>query len=71
MLALWFVGGAIEMSHGWLAALVIFSFSAVGGTILSAIFLPEYISVGASGGVFGGYHYFTMRLLLMRSGLIE
>ena len=24
-----------------------------GGTILSAIFLPEYITVGASGGIFG------------------
>lgn len=27
--------------------------SQVGGTILSAIFLPEYITVGASGGIFG------------------
>jgi len=24
-----------------------------GGTILSAIFLPDYITVGASGGIFG------------------
>lgn len=53
MLALWFVGGAIETSHGWIAAMVIFLISAVGGTILSAIFLPEYITVGASGGIFG------------------
>lgn len=53
MLALWFVGGAIEMSHGWIAAMVIFFSSAVGGTILSALFLPEYITVGASGGIFG------------------
>ena len=53
MLALWFVGAAIEMSHGWMAAMVIFIFSAVGGTILSAIFLPQYITVGASGGIFG------------------
>lgn len=53
MLALWFVGGAIETSHGWFAAMVIFCISAVGGTILSAIFLPEYITVGASGGIFG------------------
>ncbi|KAL7557480.1 hypothetical protein ACA910_019328 [Epithemia clementina (nom. ined.)] len=53
MLALWFVGGAIETSHGWFAAMVIFCISAVGGTILSGIFLPEYITVGASGGIFG------------------
>jgi len=53
MLALWFVGAAIEMSHGWFAALLIFSLSAVGGSILSALFLPQAISVGASGGIFG------------------
>lgn len=53
MLALWFVGAAIEMSHGWLAALLIFTLSAVGGSILSALFLPQAISVGASGGIFG------------------
>ena len=53
MLALWFVGSAIETTHGWLAAMIIFTLSAVGGSILSAIFLPEYITVGASGGIFG------------------
>lgn len=53
MLALWFVGAAIEMSHGWFAALLIFTLSAVGGSILSALFLPQAISVGASGGIFG------------------
>jgi membrane associated rhomboid family serine protease len=53
MLALWFVGAAIEMSHGWVAAAIIFTISAVGGAILSALFLPEYITVGASGGIFG------------------
>lgn len=53
MLALWFVGAAIETSHGFLAATILFVIPAVGGTILSAIFLPEYITVGASGGIFG------------------
>lgn len=53
MLALWFVGGAIETSHGRVAAMIIFAISAIGGAILSAIFLPEYITVGASGGIFG------------------
>ena len=53
VLALWFVGAAIESSHGWAAAMIIFTLSAVGGTILSSLFLPEYITVGASGGIFG------------------
>lgn len=52
-LALWFVGKAIETTHGTLATAIIFTISAIGGTILSAIFLPEYITVGASGGIFG------------------
>jgi membrane associated rhomboid family serine protease len=53
MLALWFVGTAIETSHGVVAATIAFIIPAVGGTILSAIFLPQYITVGASGGIFG------------------
>ena len=52
-LALWFVGKAIETTHGTLATAIIFIISAIGGTLLSAIFLPEYITVGASGGIFG------------------
>eukprot|EP00934_Nitzschia_sp_Nitz4_P009378 Nitzschia sp. Nitz4//scaffold3_size479765//314738//316522//NITZ4_000130-RA/size479765-snap-gene-1.411-mRNA-1//-1//CDS//3329550848//9368//frame0 len=53
MLALWFVGNAIETSHGTIAAAILFLLPAVGGCILSAIFLPAYITVGASGGIFG------------------
>lgn len=53
MMALWFVGSAIEQSHGIINAAIAFLISGVGGTILSAIFLPQYISVGASGGIFG------------------
>ena len=41
------------MSHGWFAAMLIFFLSAIGGSILSAILLPGYITVGASGGIFG------------------
>jgi len=43
----------VEQCHGFAAAAILFIIPAVGGTILSAIFLPEYISVGASGGIFG------------------
>jgi membrane associated rhomboid family serine protease len=53
MAALWFVGSAIEKSHGMLNAAIAFVFAGVGGTILSAVFLPQFISVGASGGIFG------------------
>ncbi|KAL7539238.1 LOW QUALITY PROTEIN: hypothetical protein ACHAXR_009109 [Thalassiosira sp. AJA248-18] len=53
MFALWFVGKAIEQIHGFFPAVIQFVVPAIGGTILSAIFLPEYITVGASGGIFG------------------
>eukprot|EP00588_Corethron_pennatum_P009350 CAMPEP_0194276274 /NCGR_PEP_ID=MMETSP0169-20130528/8906_1 /TAXON_ID=218684 /ORGANISM="Corethron pennatum, Strain L29A3" /LENGTH=579 /DNA_ID=CAMNT_0039019955 /DNA_START=9 /DNA_END=1746 /DNA_ORIENTATION=- len=53
MTSLWYVGRAVERYHGTLAALLIFCVSSVGGTILSALFLPRYISIGASGGIFG------------------
>lgn len=53
MLALWFIGSAIETCHGSIAAAILFIIPAVGGTVLSALFLPEYITVGASGGIFG------------------
>jgi len=44
---------AIEIDNGFIVSAVIFISSSVGGTILSAFFLPEIISVGASGGIFG------------------
>lgn len=53
MAALFFIGGAVEQSHGMFSAFLIFLISGVGGNILSGIFLPQYISVGASGGIFG------------------
>lgn len=53
MLALWFVGAAIETTHGFVATAILFVMPAIGGTTFSAIFLPEYITVGASGGIFG------------------
>ncbi len=53
MLALWFIGSAVEKCHGFMASLLLFVVPAVGGTLTSAIFLPEYITVGASAGIFG------------------
>lgn len=53
ILALYFIGGAVEKAHGFASAAVLFVIPAVGGNILSAICLPGFISVGASGGIFG------------------
>lgn len=53
MLAIWVIGGAVEQCHGFVRVLLLFFISAIGGNILSAVFLPDYISVGASGGIFG------------------
>ena len=53
MLATWYIGSAVEQCHGSVSAAILFLVPAVGGNILSAIFLPQYISVGASGGIFG------------------
>jgi membrane associated rhomboid family serine protease len=53
MAALWFVGAAVEQTHGMVNAMVLFFVPGVGGNILSSICLPQYISVGASGGIFG------------------
>jgi len=53
MLALWFIGYAVEQSHGFIASAILFMIPAVGGMIISALFLTENIRVGASGGIFG------------------
>ncbi len=53
MSAMYFIGAAVEQSHGYATAAVLFVLPAVGGNIISAICLPQYISVGASGGIFG------------------
>ena len=51
--AMYVFGGALEQAHGWKNCLWLFVLPAVGGNVLSALFLPQYISVGASGGIFG------------------
>ena len=53
MPVLWFIGHAMEIAHGSLRLIILFVIPAVGGNILSSIFLPFQISVGASGGMFG------------------
>lgn len=51
--AMFYIGRAVERNHGFLNTAILFAMPAVGSTILSAIFLPGSISVGASGGIFG------------------
>mmetsp|Transcript_15104 Transcript_15104/g.32404 ORF Transcript_15104/g.32404 Transcript_15104/m.32404 type:complete len:810 (+) Transcript_15104:428-2857(+) len=53
MLTMYFIGGAVEKAHGAAFTSVLFIVPAVGGNIVSAICLPGFISVGASGGIFG------------------
>ena len=51
--AIFYIGRAVEHNHGFLSAAVLFIVPGVGSTIISAMFLPQYVSVGASGGIFG------------------
>jgi len=48
-----YIGRAVEQNHGSTKTAILFVVPAVGSTIFSALFLPQYISVGASGGIFG------------------
>lgn len=43
----------MEQNHGTASTTILFVIPSIGSTIASAIFLPQYISVGASGGIFG------------------
>lgn len=53
MIAMWYIGRALERAHGSFKTAIVFVISAIGGNILSAIFLPRHVTVGASGGIFG------------------
>lgn len=48
--ALFYIGRAVEHSHGTRSTAIVFIVPSVGSVIMSSIFLPQYISVGASGG---------------------
>jgi len=52
VLAMFFIGGAVERIHGTALTGFVFLVSAIGGNIISALFTPNAISVGASGGIF-------------------
>jgi membrane associated rhomboid family serine protease len=43
----------VEQNHGSKATAFIFFISSIGANVISATFMPEYVTVGASGGIFG------------------
>jgi membrane associated rhomboid family serine protease len=53
MLAILMVGTAVERVHGTMETAAVFMLSAVGGNMASANFMPNTVSVGASGGIYG------------------
>ncbi len=65
MYALYLLGTQLESFYGRYKFIFIYFFSAVSGSLLSMAFIPNAISAGASGAIFGllgailyfGYHY--------------
>uniref|UniRef100_A0A165XD11 RHOMBOID-like protein n=1 Tax=Daucus carota subsp. sativus TaxID=79200 RepID=A0A165XD11_DAUCS len=53
MFSLVFIGIRLEQQFGFVRIGVIYLFSGLGGSILSALFIHNSISVGASGALFG------------------
>jgi rhomboid protease GluP len=57
--ALYILGKLIETLSNRAHLAIVFLLSAIGGGVLSLIFVPEAVSVGASGGVIGFLGYLT------------
>jgi membrane associated rhomboid family serine protease len=74
MVALWFVGAAVEARLGRWRYLTVYLLSALGGSVLSyAVDSPFQASVGASGavfGVFGALFVLSVKLRFDLGGLI-
>lgn len=58
--ALYVLGKLIETLSNRAHLVIIFLLSAIGGNILSLIFLPDIASIGASGGIVGFLGYLTI-----------
>lgn len=58
--ALYILGKLIEMLSNRAHLAMVFLLSAIGGGILSLIFLPQGVSVGASGGIVGFLGYLAV-----------
>lgn len=53
MLFLWWFGGPLERAFGFCRVAYIYFAAGFAGVVLSAIFLPEVVTVGASGACYG------------------
>ena len=53
MYALYALGPQVEILFGRVKYIMIYLFSAIGGSLLSYIFSPSSLSIGASGAIFG------------------
>jgi membrane associated rhomboid family serine protease len=53
MMALRNVGSVIEAQYGGFKVWIIYVVSGISGSVLSALFLPHQIGIGASGAIFG------------------
>ncbi|MEW2619678.1 rhomboid family intramembrane serine protease [Streptomyces sp. NPDC048106] len=61
MVALWNIGRAVETRLGRLRYLALYLLSALGGSVLELLLVPESYTVGASGAIFGlGAAYWVM-----------
>lgn len=73
--ALYVLGRIIEMLSNRAHLAIIFLLSAIGGGILSLLFLPQTPSVGASGGIVGFLGYLTVygyqRRKLLTNGFLK
>ncbi|GLX48175.1 rhomboid family intramembrane serine protease [Streptomyces hygroscopicus subsp. hygroscopicus] len=61
MVALWNIGRVVETQLGRLRYLALYLLSALGGSVLELLLVPESYTVGASGAIFGlGAAYWVM-----------
>lgn len=66
MYALYVVGPQIEALFGRIQYVVIYLLSAIGGSLLSLVFSPNTLSIGASGAIFGLFGAMVMYVLKYR-----
>lgn len=61
---LWALGGQLELGTGHLRFALVFVGSVLGGSLGSLLLQPDAAAIGASGGVFGLFGFFAVRLLV-------
>lgn len=66
MYALYVIGPQLEVLFGRVKYIVIYLLSAIGGSLLSLVFSPNTLSIGASGAIFGLFGAMVMYVLKYR-----